>query len=88
MNKEVLKKSAEHSRTESDRALATPEEVNMTLVKKAVTKTVEVILFDVIVPCCCIAVKGRQGLREVISRRKEEERRQKEAASENKEEKK
>ena len=54
----------------------------MTLVKKAVTKTAEFVLFDVMVPTACIAVKGRKGLREVISRRKEEkERRQKEAAS-------
>ena len=54
-----------------------------------VTKTVEVILFDIISPCCCIAVKGTKGLREVISRRKEEHerRRQKEAASENEERK-
>ena len=87
MNKEVLKKSAEHSRTESDRALATSEEVNMTRIKKTVGKAVEFVLFDIISPCCCIAVKGRKGLREVISRRKEEhERRQKEAASKNKEE--
>ena len=54
----------------------------MTLVKKAVTKTVEFVLFDVLTPAACIAVKGREGLREVISRRKEEQaRRQKEAAS-------
>ena len=54
----------------------------MTFIKKAVSKTAEVILFDVIVPAACIAVKGKKGLREVISRRKEEkERRQKEAAS-------
>ena len=88
MNKEVLRKSAEHSRTESDRALATSEEVNMTRIKKTVGKAVEFVLFDIISPCCCIAVKGKKGLREVISRRKEEERRQKEAASENKEERK
>ena len=57
----------------------------MTLVKKAVAKTVEFVLFDVVVPCCCIAVKGKEGLREITSRRKEEkERRQKEAASKNK----
>lgn len=61
----------------------------MTLVKRTVTKTAEFVLFDVVVPAACIAVKGREGLREVISRRKEaEERRQKEAASKNKEEKK
>jgi len=54
----------------------------MTFIEKAVSKTAEVILFDVFVPCCCIAVKGKKGLQEVISRRKEErERRQKEAAS-------
>ena len=54
----------------------------MTFIEKAVTKTAETLLFDVIVPAACIAVKGRAGLREVISRRKEEqERRQKEAAS-------
>lgn len=54
----------------------------MTLVGKAVSKTAEFVLFDIIVPAACIAVKGRRGLREVISRRKEEqERRQKEAAS-------
>lgn len=54
-----------------------------------VNKTVEFILFDLLTPAACIAVKGREGLREVISRRKEEEeRRQKEAASKNKEEKK
>ena len=81
MNKEVLKKSAEHSRTESDRALAI-KEVTMTFIEKAVTKTAEKILFGIIVPAACVAVKGRRGLREVTSRRKEEqERRQKEAAS-------
>ena len=54
----------------------------MTFIEKAVTKTAEVVIFDMIVPAACIAVKGRKGLREVISRRKEEqERRQKEAAS-------
>lgn len=54
----------------------------MTFIEKAITKTVEFVLFDMIVPAACIAVKGREGLREVISRRKEEqERRQKEAAS-------
>ena len=58
----------------------------MTFIKKAVSKTVETLLFDVIVPAACIAVKGKKGLREVISRRKEEKERQKEAAS--KEEKK
>jgi len=47
-----------------------------------VEKAVEFVLFEVFVPCCCIAVKGKKGLQEVISRRKEErERRQKEAAS-------
>lgn len=59
----------------------------MTRFGKTVAKTVEVIIFDIISPIGCIAVKGRKGLREVISRRKEEERRQKEA-SENKEERK
>lgn len=59
----------------------------MSLVKKTVGKAVEFVLFDVVTPLGCIAVKGREGLREVISRRKElKERRQKEAAS--KEEKK
>ena len=53
----------------------------MTFIEKAVTKTVEVILLDVISPAACIAVKGKKGLREVISRRKEEQERQKEAAS-------
>ena len=54
----------------------------MTFIKRAVSKTAEVILFDIVVPAACIAVKGRKGLQEVISRRKEEEeRRQKEAAS-------
>lgn len=54
-----------------------------------VTKAIEVIVFDILTPAACIAVKGKKGLREVISRRKEEgERRQKEAASENKEERK
>ena len=54
----------------------------MTFIEKAVTKTAEKILFDIIVPAACIAVKGREGLREVISRRKEaKEKRQKEAAS-------
>ena len=54
----------------------------MTFIGKAASKAAEVIVFDVLVPVGCIAVKGRQGLREVISRRKEErERRQKEAAS-------
>ena len=54
----------------------------MTFIKKAVAKTVETIMFDIIVSAACVAVKGREGLREVISRRKEEkERRQKEAAS-------
>ena len=54
----------------------------MTRIEKAVSKTAEFLLFDMIVPAACIAVKGRRGLREVISRRKEErERRQKEAAS-------
>lgn len=57
--------------------------------EKAVAKTVEFALFDVVSPCCCIAVKGVKGLREVISRRKEvDERRQKEAASKLEEEKK
>lgn len=56
----------------------------MSLVERAV----EVIIFDVLSPAACIAVKGRRGLREVISRRKEEkERRQKEAASKNEEKK-
>lgn len=62
----------------------------MTFIEKAVTKAVEFVVFDVISPVGCIAVKGREGLREVISRRKEwaanKERGQKEAAS--KEEKK
>ena len=54
----------------------------MTFLRKAVAKTVETVLFDIVVPVACVATKGRQGLREVISRRKEEkERRQKEAAS-------
>ena len=54
----------------------------MTFIEKAVSATVEVVVFDICVPAACIAVKGRRGLREVTSRRKEEqERRQKEAAS-------
>ena len=54
----------------------------MTFIEKAVTKTAETIISNIIVPAACIAAKGREGLREVISRRKEEkERRQKEAAS-------
>ena len=54
----------------------------MTFIKKAVAKTAEVVVFDIVVPAACVAVKGRRGLREVTSRRKEEqERRQKEAAS-------
>lgn len=57
----------------------------MTRIEKAVNGLVEVIVFDILSPLGCIAVKGRKGLREVISRRKEEkERRQKEAASKNK----
>lgn len=57
----------------------------MSLVEKTVGKAVEILVFDIICPIGCIAVKGREGLREVISRRKEEkERRQKEAASKNK----
>lgn len=61
----------------------------MNKVEKAVSKTAEFVLFDVIVPATCIAAKGRKGLREVISRRKEmKERRQKEAASKLEEEKK
>ena len=61
----------------------------MTRIKKTVSKAVEILVFDIISPLGCIAVKGGKGLREVISRRREEkERRQKEAASENKEERK
>jgi hypothetical protein len=61
----------------------------MTFIEKAVTKTAEFVLFDIVVPFGCIAVKGAKGLREITSRRKEDaERRQKEAASKLEEEKK
>lgn len=54
----------------------------MTRIEKALSTVIEVIVFDIVAPLGCIAVKGPKGLREVISRRKEErERRQKEAAS-------
>lgn len=60
----------------------------MSLVKKTVGKAVEFVLFNILTPAACIAVKGREGLREVISRRKEEKERRQKEASENKEEKK
>lgn len=59
----------------------------MTLVEKAVSRAAEFVLFDIVVPFGCIAVKGREGLREVISRRREEKERRQKEASKNKEEK-
>ena len=59
----------------------------MNKVEKAVSKTIEFVLFDILSPIGCIAVKGREGLREITSRRKEEHERRQKEASKNKEEK-
>lgn len=74
-------------RADLGRDLVTPQGGIMNKVEKTVAKTVEFVLFDVMVPCCCIAVKGVKGLREITSRRKEEHERRQKEASKNKEEK-